>query len=637
MDVRGDSAIDPAPHAGGPGSYATTATGLLLLPRLVRFAAATAIVIGGVYFGAWLGGVAPGWSAAGVITMKANMSLAVVLAGTALLLLNVILLFTVLRWQSARQLSATAADGKQATDALRDREERLRLFVAQLAAEKERLAVTLRSIGDAVIATDERGRVRVFNAVAETLTGWKAEEVAGRPLHEVFRIVNAETRQPAASPVETVLRDGMVVGLASHRSLVARDGSERPIADSAAPIRDATGRIAGVVLVFRDQTEERRAAQAMRDSEAALREADQRKSEFLGVLSHELRNPLAPIRNSIHLLDRVPAGSEQAARAKEVIRRQTDHLSRLVDDLLDVTRIARGKIELQRARLDLPGVVRQACEDHRSVFQARRLEIRTETSAPAWIDGDETRIAQIVGNLLQNAAKFSVEGGAVTTRVGAVDGVAEIRVSDQGIGMSPELLRRLFEPFVQADGGLARTKGGLGLGLALVKGLVELHGGSVSASSEGPGLGSEFVVRLPLATAPQPTAPAPVARGESGELDVLVIEDNVDAAETLAEILRAEGHRVRVATDGASGIAKARERVPDVVLCDIGLPGIDGYAVARTFRGDGSLRSVRLIALTGYAQPADKARAEEVGFEAHLPKPLELSTLLAMLGAPRSV
>ena len=267
------------------------------------------------------------------------------------------------------------------------------------------------------------------------------------------------------------------------------------------------------------------------------------------------------------------------------------------------------------------------------MFQARRIEIALQDSEAVWIDGDETRIAQVVGNLLQNAIKFSHEGGAVTVRVCAKDGEAEISVRDHGIGMTQEHMSHLFEPFAQADGTLARTMGGLGLGLALVKGLVELHGGAVHGHSEGPGRGSEFVVRLPLALAPSDARPAAGGRRERRSLDVVIIEDNVDAAHTLAEVLRIEGHRVRVAVDGRSGIALARERAPDVVLCDIGLPDIDGYEVARTLRRDGSLRAVRLVALTGYARAEDRARAEEVGFDAHLPKPPQLDVLLAMLAA----
>jgi PAS domain S-box-containing protein len=290
---------------------------------------------------------------------------------------------------------------KRAQEALRERE--------------ERLAVTLRSIGDAVIATDVAGRVTVFNRVAEELTGWKSEEALDRDLHEVFQIINEDTRQPTENPVRRVLDEGAVVGLGNHTALLARDGTERPIADSAAPIRDASGGITGVVLVFRDQTRERRAEQA-------LRQADRRKDEFLGMLSHELRNPLAPISNSLYVLEHAPPGSERALEAQRIIRRQTEHLTRLVDDLLDVTRIARGKIEIHQARVDVREVVRGACHDHEVLFQDRGLALRVEISESEWIDADETRITQVIGNLLQNAARFSRPAGTVTVSVDTADG-----------------------------------------------------------------------------------------------------------------------------------------------------------------------------------------------------------------------
>jgi len=458
------------------------------------------------------------------------------------------------------------------------------------------------------------------NPAFERHTGLKAAEIVGRTLLELF---------PDAEPT-WVERYGNVAltGEPAHF-----EGSFGPLGRwfEVSAYQTEPGRFA---VVFFDTTERKKAAEALRAANLQLVEADRRKSDFLAVLSHELRNPLVPIRNSVHLLERAPPGSEQAAKARDVIRRQTDHLTRLVDDLLDVTRISRGKIELQRARIDLRDVVRRACDDHRTLFQGRGVLLRVETPDPVWIDADETRIAQVVANLLQNAAKFSHEGHAVVASVGTADGQAEIRVRDEGIGIRPDLLPRLFEPFVQAEGGLARTKGGLGLGLALVKGLVQLHGGSVRASSGGEGLGAELVVKLPLARAPERPAIQAVAPGPARGLEILVIEDNVDVAQTVAEVLEMEGHRVHVAIDGASGIAKARELEPEVILCDIGLPDIDGYEIARTLRAADALRATRLVALSGYAQPEDRRRAIEAGFDAHLAKPPSLEQLLASLSRP---
>jgi two-component system CheB/CheR fusion protein len=379
------------------------------------------------------------------------------------------------------------------------------------------------------------------------------------------------------------------------------------------------------VVTMDDVTERKQAEQALLD-------ADRHKNEFLAVLSHELRNPLAPIRNSLYLLDRVPAGSEQATRARAVLGRQTDHLARLVDDLLDVTRISRGKIELERAVVDACQVARHACQDHRSLFEELGVELRVALpAAPLWIDADATRVAQILSNLLQNAAKFSQRGGITVVAAAEVDGQAELRVRDDGVGIEADLLGVIFEPFSQAERTLARTQGGLGLGLSLVRGLVELHGGTVQALSRGPGTGSEFVVRLPLAAARPAGGPEGAEAGARAARSVLIIEDYLDSGQTLAEVLTLHGYRVEVVTDGATGIARARALRPDVVLCDIGLPDVDGYQVARALRADPALGSTYLVALSGYSQPEDRRLVKQAGFDAHLPKPAALAELLAIL------
>ncbi|HET9599347.1 MAG TPA: ATP-binding protein [Anaeromyxobacteraceae bacterium] len=370
------------------------------------------------------------------------------------------------------------------------------------------------------------------------------------------------------------------------------------------------------------------------EREAALaRESNERKSEFLAVLSHELRNPLAPIHNALYILECTEPGSEQSTHARDVIRRQVVHLTRLVDDLLDTTRISRGKIALSRERCDLREVVRSTCDDHRTTFERRRLALRLDVpAAPVWIDGDPIRIAQVVSNLLQNAAKFTRPPGGVSVAVRSSERRAALHVSDEGAGMEPSMLERIFEPFVQGPQGIAPEDGGLGLGLALVKALVQLHGGSVAARSGGAGRGSEFIVELPVAAAPAPPKRQQERRSLAGPSRlVLIIEDNIDAADTLAQVLELRGHRARVAYDGMSGMALARELKPDAILCDVGLPDVDGYEVAHTLRSNGDLPSTRLIALTGYAQQADRARAKGAGFDAHLPKPLPLEELTALL------
>jgi PAS domain S-box-containing protein len=371
-------------------------------------------------------------------------------------------------------------------------------------------------------------------------------------------------------------------------------------------------------------------------AEDALRAADRRRSDFLAVLSHELRNPLAPITSSLFILDRAAPGGDQARRAQAIIERQVGQLARLVDDLLDVTRITRNKIQLQRQRLELNELVRRTLEDHRPQFEKSELSLdMTPADALVYVLADWNRLAQVIGNLLQNAAKFTGRKGEVrvSVSVDAAERRAVVRVADTGVGMAPRMLNRLFEPFSQADGTLNRSQGGLGLGLALVKGLVELHGGEVSAHSEGLGKGAEFVVRLPLdltdAAKPSPSRP----RAERRPRRVLIIEDNIDAADSLSEALEYGEHEVTVAYNGPEGLERARELKPEVVLCDIGLPGMDGYEVARACRKDEVLRNTYLVALSGYALPEDLQRALEAGFDKHLAKPPSLEKLEELLAS----
>jgi signal transduction histidine kinase len=364
---------------------------------------------------------------------------------------------------------------------------------------------------------------------------------------------------------------------------------------------------------------------------AALQAADRRKDEFLAMLSHELRNPLAPIRNSIYILNHFDAGSEQAGHARAIIERQTQHIARLVDDLLDVTRIARGKIELRRSRADLTELVQRTVQDYTPVFEQFGIVLSTSLPEhPVWASVDATRVAQLVGNLLQNAAKFTPAAGRVDLSLRSADGWAEIRISDTGAGIPPELLPSLFEPFMQGKQSLARTEGGLGLGLALVKGIVELHQGSVSAQSEGLGKGSVFTVRLALlAFDDAPPAPSSLAHHAAQARRALVVDDNKDAADTLAQLVSMFGHTAEVAYDGATALAKARANPPDIVLCDLGLPGITGYDVARALRAERS--GIRLVAISGYAQPEDIANAREAGFEQHIAKPIDPDKLESLL------
>jgi PAS domain S-box-containing protein len=504
-----------------------------------------------------------------------------------------------------------------------ERTSRLEAANRELHENREWLRVTLSSIGDAVLACDDSGRVTFMNPVAAELTGWQPEAL-GQPIESIFRTINETTRAPAEDIVRRVLREGRAAALANHTALLTRNGREIPIEDSAAPILDGKGAVSGVVLVFHDVTEKRRAEAALRKSNEQLREADRRKDEFLGMLSHELRNPLAPIRNSSYILRHAPSGSEPARRAQGVIERQTEHLSRLVDDLLDVTRIARGKIQLQRKRLDARDLVRRTAEDYRAIIEGSGVALRTVVpDEELWVDADATRLAQVIGNLLHNAAKFTRPEDEVTLSLHRAGGALEIHVRDTGAGIDEALLPKIFDAFVQGDRTLARSEGGLGLGLALVKGITELHGGTVHVESAGRERGADFVVRLPLASAEAEQAP-PSASGKRSKLRrrVLVVDDNADGADSLAEIVEMLGHAADVAYDGPTAIEKARAIRPDVVLCDIGLPGMSGYEVAKALRARGG-EATRLFAMTGYARAEDVRRAAEAGFDGHVAKPCD--------------
>ncbi|CAN5720038.1 hypothetical protein BH09MYX1_BH09MYX1_00470 [soil metagenome] len=810
---------------------------------------------------------------------------------------------------------------------------RRRQAEAEARQQAEQLRVTLSSIGDAVIVTDAEGRVELLNPVAQALTGWTPEEATGKLLPNVFRIVNEYTRQPVDNPALRALQEGVVVGLANHTLLVAKDGKERPIDDSAAPIRSAEGALFGAVLVFRDVTqrheaeeqlrrseqklrqladampqivwtalpdgvidymnrqwreftglpetlgssgwshvihpddaqvagerwadsvkrgtpfemqvrllerrqtyrwhlirtvavhdedgtvvrwfgtstdihEQRRVAEASRylaeasaalagvvDYEStlqkvanlavphfadwsavdvagdggtlrrlavahrdprkvqlahelmrqyppdpqspsgafavlrtgtpeivaeitddmlvqgtvdekhlhlvrslglksyicvplvasghpfgiltfataesdrrytdadlalatdlahrasvaventqlyeALRDADRRKDEFLATLAHELRNPLAPIRNALQILKMPRVDPATVARSRDMMERQLEHLVRLVDDLMDVSRVMRGKIELRKERVEVAAVVARAVEMVQPLVDAQghRLSVRLPSESLP-IDADPVRLAQVVGNLLTNAAKYTEPGGAIWLTAQRDGGTAELRVRDTGIGIGAQMLPRIFELFVQVDQASTKAQGGLGIGLTLVKNLVEMHDGTVEARSEGLGRGSELIVRMPIsaqAADPEqdgdpdqqmrPSRQAPAASGYR----LLVVDDNQDAAETLGMLLELQGHEVRIAFSGAAALETTKAYTPDLVFLDIGMPGMDGYELARRLREQPGLQNVMLAALTGWGQKEDRRRTSEAGFNHHLVKPPMPKSIEAVL------
>jgi PAS domain S-box-containing protein len=514
---------------------------------------------------------------------------------------------------------------------------RRRRTESELREQREWLRVTLESIGDAVIATDMEGRVTFLNPVSEELTGWRAAEAVGRPLLEVFHIVNEETRHPAENPVAKVLREGTVAGLSNHTILISRSGREIPIDDCAAPILGNQGELLGVVMVFHDVVERRKLERELSLRAARLAEADRRKDEFLAMLAHELRNPLAPIRNALHLLG-VPGVSPAALqRVREMMERQVHHMVRLVDDLLDVSRITRGKVQLRLEPLEVSSLIERVSEETRPSMEAKGHVFSVSLPAePIVLDVDPTRLDQVLLNLLQNAAKFTGPGGRIELAASRDGGGVRISVRDTGIGIEPELLPRIFEPFMQADQSLDRSQGGLGVGLTLARSLVEMHGGTLTAFSEGLGRGSELVVWLPARREP---VASPDQKGGTGERKgvrpdrrVLVVDDNRDSAESIALLAEIWGYEVRTAHDGPSALEAAVTSPPEVVLLDIGLPGMDGYEVARRFRQERG-GGVVLIAMTGYGMDEDRQRSRDAGFDHHLVKPVDPEALRTLLAA----
>lgn len=503
----------------------------------------------------------------------------------------------------------------------------------RLTLQTEWLATTLLSIGDAVIATDSSGRVGFMNRIAEDLTGWCESDAVGRSLGEVFVILDESTRKPADNPVARVLATGTIQGLANHTVLVAKGGVERPIDDSAAPIRIQGGPIRGVVLVFRDVTREKAAAQEQDRLNRELREKDVKKNEFLAMLAHELRNPLAAIGNAVMLSSNAEL-REHLDWSLDVIRRQIHHLSRLIDDLLDVSRISHGKIELRCESLNIWTVVRYAVEMVRPMIDEKNhaLELSVEDESALWVDGDPMRLEQIFVNLLSNAAKYTGEGGMIEV-AGRLDGDAVVvEVSDDGAGIPAEKIPEMFELFVQGDRSLARSEGGLGIGLTVVKNLVELHNGKITAESGGPGAGSRFTIRLPAVKPPPepPPAPAETSSRLKGS-HVLVVDDNVDTVLGLSRILTFLGLRVSTAHNGPDAIETAKRTRPEFILLDIGLPGMDGYEVARRLRREDCGRDAVIVAVTGYGHEADRDLSLKFGFDHHLVKPLNHDALATIL------
>jgi len=621
--------------------------------------------------------------------------------------------------------------------------------------------VTLASIGDAVLTTDMEGRVTFLNAVARELTGWTLEDAIGQPTENVFNIINEQTEEPVVNPVRRVLAEGIIVGLANHTILIAKDGSRRPIDDSGAPIRSGEA-MSGVVLVFRDVSEQKRAELQLREREAELRhladampqivwvarpdgylesynqqwydytgctpeqclghhenlwihpddrarsqtrwneslatgenfeverrvrsksgeyrwflgralpvhddagkilkwfgtstditerkhledhlrevaadlsEANRRKNEFLATLAHELRNPLAPIRTGLEVIKHAAGDPQMIEQTRSMMERQTGQMVRLIDDLLDVSRITLGKLQLRKTRIQLTDVIKSSVEATQPFIDEAGHELRVSLpETPIYLLADPHRLAQVYSNLLSNASKYTPERGTIQLDAWREGDFAVVRVRDTGLGIPPEMQSRIFEMFAQIDRPIEQGYTGLGIGLTLVKRLVEMHDGQIDVHSQGTGHGSEFSVRLPVSTE------SPVEESSSGmttrEPDkarmyrILVVDDNKAAAETLRMVLKILGHEVFMAHDGLEGVSAAEQHRPEVILMDLGMPKLNGFEAARKIREQAWGGEVFLIALTGWGQDEDKQHTREAGFDHHLTKPADPAALQVLL------
>ena len=530
----------------------------------------------------------------------------------------------------------------------REREHAARTAAQALAtalAESEAwLRVTLTSIGDAVIATDELGRVKLMNHVAESLTGWTEPRASGRALADVFAIVNEHSRLPVPNPADTVLLDRQTATLANHTLLIAKDGREIPIDDSAAPILGADGALRGVVLVFRDISGRRR----LERERAVLLEQEQKASRakdvFLAALSHELRTPLTAVLGWLKMLRAgVMLNQSAAQRALDVIERNALYQCRLIDDLLDVSRVMSGKLSLQMAPVAAAWLIESAVDSQRPAAEARGIHLTSFVDRGVGsLRGDAARLQQIIANLLTNAVKFTPPGGRVDVGLVHAGGRARITVTDTGRGIAPDFLPHVFEPFRQAGDASNRADRGLGLGLAIVRHLVELHAGTVSVSSDGECKGATFTVELPVADRADdaPTQMGPTFGAGEADLEavrgvrVLVVDDDRDICDLICAALSHYGAR----PTAARSCAEARRMLtssPDVLVCDIALGDDDGLALIaelrRRAREEGG--GLPAVAVSAFARPEDRDRALAAGFHRYLAKPVDVLELVAVVAA----
>lgn len=496
-------------------------------------------------------------------------------------------------------------------------------------AEKARL---LDLSNDAIIVRSFDDQITSWNQGAEKLFGWSAAEAIGQNLD---RLLQTEFAQPREAIAAQFRQQGWFHGEVVQR---AREGRRIPLLCRWVVDPETES----ILASYTDITERHALETVLSDRAADLARADRSKDEFLAMLAHELRSPLAPLQQAAEILQSHDASVDERSLAQQIIGRQIENMGRMVNDLLDVSRIAAGDFELRKEPVALMAIVTATASLARTGCAARHQHLTVSLPEfPVYLQADATRLEQVFNNLVANASKYSGSGSHISLSAERVGGLGppqvEVRVSDDGIGIDPALLPRVFDLFVQATRSLDRDQGGLGIGLTLVSRLVNLHGGSVEAHSAGLGLGSEFVVRLPiLAEAPPPVVPAPIGPAErEAARRILIVDDNTDSAHSLAMLQSRRGHQTRVAFTGPTAIEVAAEFLPEVVLLDLGLPGMDGYAVARLLRRNPALAGVLLIAMTGYASPEDRLAAMEAGFDEHLVKPVDMAAVRSLLQLPR--
>jgi PAS domain S-box-containing protein len=512
-------------------------------------------------------------------------------------------------------------------------ERELRRAIEELRQSEERYRTLINEIEDyAIYRTDIDGRPTTWNEGVKRVLGFDEDEFIGLDLSVAIFTREDQDTGAARRELDQAAAAGKVI---NDRWMVRRDGTRFYATGITTSLRDAAGNLIGFTKVKRDQTEAKRLEDALEQRNIDLSEADRRKNEFLAMLAHELRNPLAPMMNAMRIIQMAGGDPETLRTASGMMERQIGQMVRLVDDLLDVNRISRGTIELRKARIELASVVAHALEAVRPQVEARAQQLHVSLpQGPIHLNGDPARLTQVVGNLLNNASKFTEERGTIELAVSRAGARAVIRVRDNGIGIPADQLPLIFGMFVQVDSSLGRAKGGIGMGLTLVKQLVELHQGTVEATSPGLGKGSEFVVSLPLLADPPLTTAAGLrfaSTAPSRTRRILIVDEDRDAAESLAAVLGLAGHMTEVARDGFTALDRARAFLPDVVLLAIGLPVLSGDEVARRIHGERWGEKMVLVAMTGWGHEYDRERSRAAGFHGHLVKPVRHDALMKLL------